>query len=144
MPDEQLEAECRTFTRYLVNQQANDYLLSQYGFFHRAIKGSADPFDRFVLRFAVRGPACTRIADAYLSSFRKHSILRSKLVLLLGLIEVSPPYYRRIEEPDSSAFLQLTKMAFGYAAALAAGLVLLAPVHLVKSIGGSAQGAETD
>jgi hypothetical protein len=136
MQPELLNPECAVFTRYLVNQPVNAYLASQYVQCHQSISGmqEKDAFDRSLLAFARRGPRFAQIADAYASRFRKDALLRKKLVLLLGLLEVSPPYFRQIEEPHPAPLAHLLKLAVAYPAALLAGILLLCPVHLIQAL----------
>src|SRR4051812_24101719 len=137
MKIDQLEQECRTYCRYLAGVVPGHYLQSRYRDFHERAQTAAgwdfDAFDRFLVEFSARSPFLARLADTYASRFRKHSVLRKKLVLVLALLECSRESFARLDCPDPggmpAAMLKLASCAALYAGVLALSLLLLLPVQ---------------
>ena len=95
---------------------------------------SGNRFDAITVAFAMMGPLFTRLADAYCRLFRPRGALRQKLVLVLAILEVSPPFYRDIDEVRGPPLLQvviLAGSALAFALSLLLGAVLLAPLQLL-------------
>ncbi len=88
---DRLAAECRIFTRYLVDGEAPTEVMAAYERAHKvsavAPHGNTPPLDRALLRVAHMGPDFTRVADGYSAAFAKASLLRRKLVLLVAILE---------------------------------------------------------
>ena len=126
---DQLERECRAYSRYLAGHAPGEYLISKYREFHERAAAAAglesDPFDRYLVEFSARGPFRARLADAYASRFRAQSALRKKLVLMLALLECSRDSFAALDRPDpggtAAAFLRLAWYAAGYVGSLALG-----------------------
>jgi hypothetical protein len=133
-----LRRECRTYTRYLTGQEPSKYILAKYEDFHRTVpvpvSNGSTPFDRLLVTGAARSPWMTRLADTYASRFCRNSELRRKLVLLVGLLECSQPSAAYLDSPGvrnaAGAWTSLAAAAARYAAALAASVLLLGPLHL--------------
>jgi nucleoside-diphosphate-sugar epimerase len=103
-PDAVLDAECATFTRYLIGAEPSAYARTKYREGHRpGIGGPADlppsPDDRLV-EFARRGPLATRIADTWAGLFARGGRLRRKLVLLLAILESDGATSARVDSPE--------------------------------------------
>lgn len=137
-----LDLECRTFARLFTRTPPNDYLLGSYAEAHRNT-GKFDPTDRFdpwLLRLARSGSAVARLADGYARFFAPRSLLRRKLILVLSLVEVTPPYYHDADGTASSSRVRIiVALAFrGLVGVAIAGLGLIAfgPVHLVVRMAG--------
>ena len=89
------------FTKYLVSREVSEYVTERYVDYH-ATCGSAQivdrrNFDDFVLRIVRRAPWCLSFVDSYTSVFVKHSLLRNKLIVLLAILECTPPYCDEID-----------------------------------------------
>ncbi len=136
--DPLLSLECRIFTRYLASQEPSDYIREHYARCHALIPcrdaSSVDAVDRMLLHAARRGPIATRIADAYARFARPNGALRQKLVLMLAVLENSPETHTRFDTASTGGIFQagLVVVAAGVAgaASLAAGVLLLGPLHL--------------
>jgi hypothetical protein len=96
---DQLAHECRSYAVYLIGQWPDSYTVEKYRDFHARpdVPGESDPFDRFLVEFSSRGPSCARLADCYACRFRKASVLRKKLVLMLAILECSPKTYEILD-----------------------------------------------
>ena len=140
MQREELVRECEVFTRYLLRRPPSAYMIDRYCDYHaispRADAG-ADAFDLMLMQFAVRHVLCAKMADAYASRFCRNTLLRRKLVLLLALAEVTPPFFHEIDNPDrfgrALIVMKLAAEGFAYAAALGMGMIVLGPLHLVRA-----------
>jgi len=137
----QLEQECQSYTRYLVGQPANPYVIAKYKDFHQRMGSGAEAsrFDRFLLSASARGPLWTRLADSYAGRWRKHSAVRRKLVLTLALLECAPPSFEKLDNcPPGGWFGAIFRLglgALGYAGSLLAATILFGPVHLWMAVG---------
>ena len=100
------DRECQVFTQFLVSQNPSEYVIKKYQQAHSNLEvyngSSADPFELFLVRLALKNRILTRAVDAYASFFHKRSLLRRKFILLLAILENSPPYYLQFEAPDST------------------------------------------
>ena len=141
--DETVEdRECVVFTGHLLGVAPDAYVKRKYAEAHRVMGGLApnDPFDVFVLRFAATHRFCTRVADAYARVFRPGSALRRKLIVLLAILETSPPSYRTIDAPvGGPKALLLLRLALRGSIALLSlliGTLLLVPARLALAATG--------
>ncbi len=134
-----LDRECRVFTRYLIGQQPTAYVLAKYADYHRASAAmadlAADRFDCFLVSMAASGPILARLVDSYTARFYKGSAVRKKLVLLLALLECSPPSFQYLDAADSAGtaaivFRMLAQAGLS-AIALLVSMLLFLPIHLV-------------
>jgi hypothetical protein len=132
----EVERECDVFVRYLAGAESTDYLRAKYT---RAVElipslRTRPGFESRLLRFAGRGPFAARIADAYAALLAPDSVLRSRLVLLVALLESSPPYHEAIDRPPEGASVRELSgaIAAGLAGVLSlmAGLIVLLPLRL--------------
>ncbi len=105
--DEALDAECIAFCAYLVGLEASEYIRKRYCEAHRRTKlvhqDHSNSFDRFIIRFGQRSIFCTRMADVYTRWFYRRSALRSKLLLLMAILECSKSTYGLFEASQSSS-----------------------------------------
>ncbi len=132
-----LEAECRVFTAYLAGQEADRYVIDKYVQAHGACQGLNERtrFESWLGAVARANRRLTRIADAYARIFAPHSVLRHKLVLLLAILEISPPFYRALETVRRRGtlghFLALTGHGVAASISLLLGSLVLLPAHLI-------------
>ena len=138
---EPLGAECRVFSRYLARQEPTLYVLSSYQRLCRLDLPSLAPLsliDRGSLGLARWGTVPARIADAYARLFRPHGPLRRRLILLLAILENSPPSAAPLSAATEGSRarimlgVSLTLLAGG--ACLLAGIVFLGPLHVVSAM----------
>jgi len=136
-----LERECRVFAHYLTGREPSRYIIEKYLDFHQKIgvRGGEARFDRFLVSSAARGPYWTRMADSYGTLFRKNSILREKLVVVLALLECAPPTFEGLDRVPpgglAGAGLRLLLGGMNYALALLISSLLFSPVRLWMAAG---------
>ena len=144
---DQLERECRCYTKYLIGESPSAYVIEKYKQFHQNSGGIAsselDSFNRHLLEISARGPKWARIADSYATRFRKGSALRKKLVVVLGILECTPPSYEKLDAVPSGGLpaivVRLTFEGFRYGLCLLLGTVLFTPVRLFGALSGKAR-----
>ena len=136
-----LERECRIFARYLTGQEPSRYIIEKYLDFHQKIgvRDGSTRFDRFLVSTASRGPYWTRMADSYGTLFRKNSVLREKLVVVLALSECAPPAFEGLDRVPggglAGAALRMAAGGMNYGLALLIGGMLFSPVRLWMALG---------
>jgi hypothetical protein len=134
-----LMRECRVFSRYLVRQKPNNYVLEKYSECHE--KSNFKPagfFDSLLLKLATRSSFFTRMTDAYSRFFCSNSIVRKKLAYLMAILEVSPPYFRFYDSADGTGKLGfLVKIGFksmGMTFHLLISFIFLFPLQVVSKL----------
>jgi hypothetical protein len=133
---EVLARECEVFTRYLTGRGPTPYVTGRYADAH-AVLGGMEPGDghgRSLLRVSRAGPVAWRIADAWARIAAPRSALRRKLVVLLAILEVSPPFAAALDQPGGRRTLEWARIAGSGVVtviALIIGVVLFLPVRLV-------------
>jgi hypothetical protein len=133
-----LARECATFTTHVLGTRPEPAILEAYVRAHAVSRRFAaeTAFDDRLVAFARRHPAATRLADQYARLAAPTGLLRRKLVLLLAILETTPPHYRAIDAPlAGSPIATVVALAGrGAAATLAAlaAIVVLGPLHLVS------------
>lgn len=133
-----LSAECRVFTRHLLGVDPAAAVVDAYVAAHeRAPHYAAETaFDVRLVTVAVRHPLLARLADAYGRLLAPTGLLRRKLVLLLAILETTPPHYRAVDAPLAGGLVTTVgALAFqGVVAGAGAVLALLvfAPIHLAS------------
>ena len=138
--DPRLAAECRVFCRYLTREEPSDYVLGHYARARASAEApaAAPVLDRGLLALARRGPLLTRVADGYSRIFQPHSTLRRRLILLLAILENSPPSARSLNSAREGRPLallgRLALTMLGSAACLLTGVLLLGPLHLASRL----------
>jgi len=99
--DTKLIKECKTFCKYLSGMRANGYVIDKYVKYHRISdienKKKQNPFEKFLLKIATIHPLFTKPIDIYTKFLLPQSLLRFKLSYLLAILEVSSPYYKKID-----------------------------------------------
>ena len=131
-----LEHECRTFTRYLAGRDPTPYVVAKYCEAHEVSAAfGGDRFDRRLTAAARYHSATTLLADAYARFFAPHGLLRKKLVLLLAILEISPPFFQKLNRLPAGGRVAQTLyvgarlLLFGLA--LLGGVMAFLPVQLV-------------
>lgn len=135
MTGTELVTECGVFTRHISGRTATQQVAEQYVAAHQVLSGMepSDGHERWLLRVARLGPVACRIADAWARLAAPQGALRRKLVVLLAILEVSPPYAEELDQPRGGAALEWLRLAasgLAFAGALAVGLVLFLPARL--------------
>ncbi len=132
-----LQAECEVLTTYLLGRPPNPYVVDRYLKAHQAsaVYSERTRFESTLVAVARAHPRLTRMADAYARILAPRSTLRQKLVLLLAILESTPPFYRDLElaKPSGLGTSLFRLFIAGVAGALnlLAGALILLPLHLV-------------
>ena len=134
---ELLLSECQTFCRYLVRQDATDYVARSYVEAHSApaLSRSAQGVDRALLRVARWGRWGVALADSYAALFSRTGLLRSKLVLLFGILESTAPFHRELDRVPRGGLLRLIGLGVVGGATGALAVLIFGPLHLVVGRG---------
>ena len=137
-----LEAEFRTFARHLARAGGTPYQQAKYVEAHSRLgMEPAAGFDRFLLGVARIGSVGIWLADAYTGLLARKSIVRSKLVLTLALLECAPPSFVELDAPTGGGvWLALSATALrGFEFVLA--FLLSVPVFGPAQLGFAATGS---
>ncbi len=132
-----LQDECRTFTRYLIRQDPDAYVVQKYLECHTAVLRDAPamlPIDTALVHFAHGGAFRTRIADAYARMFRPRGLLRRKLILVFAILENSRAFHGEFTSGGVggywAAWMRIAGSMALYLAALIVGMAVFLPRHL--------------
>jgi len=133
-----LHAEFSRNARYVSDATPTPYQVTKYLDFHqRRHLAPANAFDALLLRLSRTGWFGLALADSYSGLFCRQSVVRSKLVLALAILESSPPSFAALDAPDAGRGLVWVRMVMRGAMAgfstLFAALFLL-PVQLVLGL----------
>jgi hypothetical protein len=134
---EELAGECGVFTRHLAGRPPTPYVVRRYADAHAVLAGM-DPRDghgRWLLRVARAGSAACRVADGWARLAAPQSALRKKLVVLLAILEVSPPFAAELDQPSGRRALEWARIAVSGITSLLAlviGLILFLPARLAS------------
>ena len=136
-------AECIALCRYLSSAMPSVYVMDCYERLRPSVQvnertGSA-LIERSLLASASLGPIALRAADGYARVFRPRSLLRRRLILLLAILENSPPTERLLNSSDERSFLgvglRLAGTMMASVLCTLVGTVLLGPIHVVSTLG---------
>jgi hypothetical protein len=127
--------ECGVFTRHISGRPATPRVSEQYAAAHRVLPGMepSDGHERWLLRVARGGPSACRVADAWARLAAPQGAFRRKLVVLLAILEVTPPYAEELDQPRGGPVVEWLRIAasgVAFAGALAVGVVLFLPARL--------------
>ena len=138
----ELERECHVFTRLLTGEAATAGIIAKYCEAHAVLEGCVpeSAIDRRLTRVARAGAPLARVADAYARLFAPNSAFRRKLVLLLAILESSPPFHARIDRTEPRGpVMTIGRLALaggiGVMAAVA-GMLLFGPMHAWARVAG--------
>lgn len=131
---QELAREYHAFAKYLLGVEATAYQVEKYVDYHRRHRlESGGPFDALLYRAATANQAGLRLADAYSGTLFRKSLLRSKLVLVLSILESSAPSFRQLDDPGPQPLGGLGTTALrliGAVGVFALALPVFAPFHL--------------
>jgi len=106
-----LAEECLVFCNYLIGMRPNEYIVSKYQDAHTdgalGRNRESDYFDRVLVSLAKASLPAMKLADAYSRVFRKNSLLRKKLILLLAILECCAASYARLDSPAECGKIRL-------------------------------------
>lgn len=146
-----IEAECRAFCRHVADVEPTAYVLEHYGRLHPTANASPQASDevieRALLAMSRWGALPLRLADGYARFFRPRSLLRRRLVLMLAILENSPPSERRLNSGEEGSLagvgLHLLATLVVGGTCIVLGTLLLGPVHLFgRAFSSRAAGAQ--
>jgi hypothetical protein len=145
-PDDGLLArECDVFSRYLTGTPATPLLQRRYAAGHEALilaKPSDRLLDRALLAVARSTPAATATADTFAAVFRRRSLLRCKLILLLAIVENDPGHHSRYDtgvvDERAAALVKLVGTGVWWGGRMLVSLVLFTPIALASAFTGRA------
>ena len=131
---EKLDRECVVFCRYLIGQKPNEYVKKKYREAHRrnsllCDRGSDDS-EGFLVKFASMSPWTSRLVDVHDRVFRKSSLVRKKLILILAILESCAPTHQYLDAVDSATVMRLFLSAL-YRCSTFVLMLLLAIVVIV-------------
>ena len=134
-----LALECRSFARALVGDAPSDAVRSAYERAHGQppLDERGSPIDRVLIRLGSAHPWLARLADAYAAVFVRRGVFRTKLVVLLAMLESGSPHHRRFERASVSragAWALLILSGLAAVLALVLGVVLFGPTHLIGAL----------
>lgn len=134
-----LDRECRVFTKHVLGCPPDAYVTRKYVEAHLVSTafGAASRFDAFLLGFARRHHLFARTADSYASLFFPGAVLRKKLVLLLAILETSPPYYRTIDQAPGEGRTLLVRLSIRAGVAMLCtllGALIFVPTRLIFAV----------
>lgn len=137
---EGLLAECRMFSRYLVDTDPNSYVCDSYVAAVRQLGEALSPkssFDCLLLRLARLHPLITRSVDVYARFFAQTSSIRRRLTTLLAIIESDGTLHDRLEHPDhgglSGFIFGMTWRSMLLAVLLLIAILTLLPAQLIMT-----------
>jgi len=142
--EDPLVRECALLCAYLVGRPPEEYVTRKYVEAHHRLsprlgrETSRDP----VLALARRGTLATGLVDGYTRTFRRDSIFRRKLILLVAILECAPSTAAIFEAPPfpSSAvrvMIRLLSPAMAFMVRLVISVPVVGPLDLVSRLRGS-------
>jgi len=134
-----LASECRKFTRYLIDSDPDAYVCDRYSIAVQKLQHACTPrhaFDRLLLALARLHPLLTQAVDVYARFFLHASAVRSRLVLLLAILESHAATAAPLEQPDYAGpagfFAGMAWRSLLLAIILLFAILLLLPVQLLS------------
>jgi NADH dehydrogenase len=129
-----LRGECAVLARHLLGFSASPALCQRYVRQQRALGlDSPSGFDALLVRLARRGGVALALADSYAGWLARRSVLRTKLVGVLALLETSPDNFAAVDAPDANlAWPRLIGRGLAEAFTALIAVALLLPLHLLS------------
>lgn len=136
---EALARECRSFARALVGDAPSDAVRLAYERAHdqAPLDQRGSTIDRVLIRLGSAHSWLARLADAYAAVFVRRGLFRTKLVVLLAMLESGAPHHRRFERDSVSpigAWGRLVVSGLAAVMTLCLGVVLFGPPHLIGAL----------
>jgi len=106
---EQINVECRVFTRYLTGQIPDSCIAEKYAAAYlpgKPLSGNLQScFDALLVRLANIHPLFTRAVDAFTRFFYTDSTLSKRLIILLAILESRALTAVELDYPDKTTFV---------------------------------------
>jgi hypothetical protein len=121
----------------LVGEEPNDYVKRKYREAHeqRSLARGGHPSDSLLVPLARISPWNTKAIDTYARVFRRSSLVRKKLVLLLAILETCAPTYAYLDSPDPTSravfFLRSLQRGLMFSLICLIAAVVLFPLELM-------------
>ena len=116
---EKCKSECVTFSRYLMGQVPDQYILRKYeeafGEDRQLSRVISTRFEKMLLSIAIIHPILTHFIDVYSRFFYVDSVVRKRLVLLLAILETWGPSSARLEVNKYTGKIAFILGLIGYA-----------------------------
>lgn len=135
-----IDGECLALGRYLLKQDVNEYVRDKYRSANvmLGLENAAGRFDALLVNIAVKHPMLTKTCDAYARFFSPHGALRKKMVLLLAIFELTPPYFYFIDAADAGGwfmlFVRIMWKGMGMVFCLLPALFTFLPLQLLLKV----------
>jgi hypothetical protein len=114
-PTDALAREADVFARLLAGVPGSPAAVEAYVSAHeREVFRRGTPFQKTLAGHAARGVFHARVADGYARLFDPHGPLRHKLVLMLAILECTPPTHSRLDAPIGGGFCAAVVRLAGY------------------------------
>jgi hypothetical protein len=128
--EDPLVLECAWLCRYVVGLPPGEYVTQKYVEAHRRLASRlGDGMGRdAILALAGRGRLAAGLVDAYTRAFRRDSVFRRKLILLVAILECAPSTAAMFEAPPPSSPIRALVRILPHTAASLARLVISVPV----------------
>ena len=130
-----LHREAAAFARLLTGEPARLNVVDAYVAAHESHPDllAGTPFQRRLIATASRGVFRARIADGYARFFDPYGPLRRKLVLMLAILESTPPTHRLFDTPiggsPAGAFVPLVAYGLRSVFCTLLGVILFMPLR---------------
>lgn len=124
-----IREEAVTFARYLCGRTPPDEIVERYGSAVGALFTTPAPIDRRIVAWAVQHPWALGSMDAACALLFPRNELRNRLLLMVGLLETTPPYCDEFFPSPfraSSFLLRSAFIAVRTAAAVVTGVLIIA------------------
>ena len=139
--EDPLVRECALLCVYLVGRPPGEYITRKYVEAHHRLhprlgcQASRDP----VLALARRGTLATGWVDAYTRVFRRDSVFRRKLILLVAILECAPSTAAAFAAPPFSSsavrvMVHLLPPAMAFMVRLVISVPVVGPLDLVSRL----------
>ena len=131
--------ELNLIIKYLVKEEANEYLRKKYFDMLNKIKFSyKNKFDKFLYNFAMKNRFFLGLSDTFSSLFYRDSTLRKKVLYVISLLEVSRSYYKSFEYVSSlnkiHFFLLSFWKSFVFGVKLFVGIIFFIPIKFILNL----------
>jgi len=134
--------ECSIYTSYLVNWEADQYVLEKYHEAHTVSEilrhSDHKKLDTILVAISLRRRVHTKLVDVYTRMFYPTCIVRKKWILLLGILESYGPTHSYFETTEnggkSRLYLRMILSGCQFIVLLGIAVITLMPVHITCTL----------